>query len=107
VYSAQDERGDRVAIKRLPHELVDAKVRERFVREARILEALEHPALVRHVAHGQTKAGQPYLIMEWLDGEDLAARLQRGPLAVDDALRLGSRLADALAAAHAVKARQN
>ncbi len=50
---------------------------ERFVREARITAALTHPAVVGYVAHGTTGAGDLYLAMEWLDGEDLAQRLWR------------------------------
>src|SRR4051812_37208078 len=41
---------------------------ERFVREARILSELRHPAIVEHIAHGQTSEGQLFLAMEWLDG---------------------------------------
>src|SRR5512140_2680101 len=52
---------------------------ERFLREAEALAALAHPAIVRYVAHGTTSQGEPYLAMEWLDGETLADRLARGP----------------------------
>ena len=72
----------------------------RFAREGRVLSTLSHPAIVRYVAHG-TAAGQPFLAMEWLDGEDLGSRLARGPLALHDALALVLRAAEALAAAHA------
>jgi serine/threonine protein kinase len=101
VYSAQTEAGTRVAIKRLHRELADDKSRARFVREAEILETLRHHALVRHVDHGHTADGDPYLVMEWLDGEDLAQRLRRGPLSVEQAIALGLQLAGGLAAAHA------
>jgi tetratricopeptide (TPR) repeat protein len=101
VYSAQTDAGTRVAIKRLHRELADAKSRARFLREADILETLDHPALVRHVAHGSTDDGDPYLVMEWLDGEDLAQRLRRGSLSVEQAVALGRQLASGLAAAHA------
>src|SRR2546430_1198500 len=53
---------------------------ERFLREPRILAEVRHPAIVRYVAHGETETGEPYLVMEWLDGESLAARLSRGRL---------------------------
>ncbi|WP_170319353.1 serine/threonine-protein kinase [Polyangium spumosum] len=74
---------------------------DRFLAEARILARLEHPTIVRHVGHGVTSAGEPYLVMEWLAGEDLATRLSRGPLEIDASLALVRRVAEALGAAHA------
>lgn len=98
VFEAIDrESHQRVAVKLL----AGAGDRARFAAEAEILERLDHPAIVRHVRHGFTDRGEPYLAMEWLVGETLASRLARGPLAVDDALVLGARLADALDHAHA------
>ncbi len=72
----------------------------RFAREAELLASLEHPGIVRHVAHGVSE-GQGYLAMEWLEGEDLSVRLRGGRLTVSDGLGLVRRVADALAAAHA------
>src|SRR6202041_2688741 len=74
---------------------------ERFLREGRVLAELKHPHIVRYVAHGTTHAGEPYLAMEWLDGEDLARRLSRGPLPLADALTLARAVCLAMAAAHA------
>jgi serine/threonine protein kinase len=74
---------------------------ERFQREAEALAALAHPAIVRYVAHGKTQQGEPYLAMEWLDGETLADRLLRGVVGPMATARLGSRVLQALAAAHA------
>ncbi|WP_437622198.1 serine/threonine-protein kinase [Sorangium sp. So ce1151] len=74
----------------------------RFAREARILDQLRDPAVVRYIAHGVTGASRPYLVMEWLDGEDLAARLARAELTVAESLTLVQRLAGALAAVHAL-----
>lgn len=74
---------------------------ERFLREAEALAALAHPAIVRYVAHGATPQGEPYLAMEWLDGETLADRLARGAIGPTAAARLGSRVLQALAVAHA------
>jgi serine/threonine protein kinase len=54
----------------------------RFAREAEVLEELSHPGIVRYVAHGVTASGQPYLAMEWLDGEDLKDRLRRADLSL-------------------------
>ncbi|WP_437320149.1 protein kinase domain-containing protein [Sorangium sp. So ce385] len=75
--------------------------RARFEREVRVLSELSHPAIVQFVAHGETPDGEPYLAMEWLEGEDLRARLSRGMLGVDESVALAARVAAALATAHA------
>jgi hypothetical protein len=99
VYAARDRHsGARVALKVL-HAL-DAADLERFAREAELLASLSHPGIVAYVAHGSTPAGVPWLAMEWLDGEDLAARLARGTLSVGDAVACIASAAEALAAAH-------
>jgi hypothetical protein len=98
VYRALDRvTGEAVALKvarRGPHE-------ERFAREARVLAELDHPAIVRYVAHGETAQGQPYLAMEWLHGQDLAQRLAVSRLTVAESLDVACRAAAGLAAAHA------
>ncbi|MGZ3475510.1 MAG: protein kinase domain-containing protein, partial [Polyangiales bacterium] len=99
VYRARDRfTGGDVALK-----LLQAAVSEkaRFAREARVLAMLPHPAIVRHVAHGETSDGSLYLAMEWLEGEDLYKRLGRRGLTLDESLALVSRVAEALGAAHA------
>ncbi len=73
---------------------------QRFWREAHALSSLRHPGIVRYFAHGWTAHGKPYLIMEWLEGEDLAAYLRRRSLDIVDTLRLGIRVCKALATAH-------
>ncbi|HEX3759608.1 MAG TPA: protein kinase [Kofleriaceae bacterium] len=73
----------------------------RFAREIELLSELSHPGIVRYVAHGATAAGAPYLVMEWLDGEDLRRRLERAPLTVGEVVALATRAAEALGAAHA------
>lgn len=73
---------------------------QRFDREVRLLAALDHPAIVRHLAHGRHHDGRPWLAMEWLEGKDLADLLDAGPLSVNDTLALAGRVADALSAAH-------
>jgi eukaryotic-like serine/threonine-protein kinase len=73
---------------------------QRFAQEARVLSELNHPAIVRYVAHGETGDGHRYLAMEWLDGEDLAQRLARENLGVGASLEVARRVAEALAAAH-------
>ena len=67
VWRARDRRdGVTVAVKALHTGAGDA----RFEREARVLRELDHPAIVRYVAHGACSSGAPYLVMEWLEGED-------------------------------------
>ena len=95
---------------RLTSELVAIKLlhargaidEERFEREASVLSALQSPAIVRYVAHGSAGGGLQYLATEWLEGEDLCERLAREGLAVADSVELVRRVADALAAAHAM-----
>jgi len=73
---------------------------ERFVQEAKILSALQHPSIVRYLAHG-TVGGDRYLVMEWLEGEDLARRLERETPNLVDTVLLLKQAAEALAYAHA------
>src|SRR5262245_8875016 len=73
----------------------------RFAREIELLSELSHPGIVRYITHGETPAGQRFLVMEWLEGEDLCHRLEGGPLAMGDAVALTTRVATALGAAHA------
>ncbi|MDI1429477.1 serine/threonine-protein kinase [Polyangium sorediatum] len=73
----------------------------RFEREARVLAGLDHPGIVRYVTHGVTSAGEPFLAMEWLAGEDLGARLLRGRLTVSESVSAIRAVAEALATAHA------
>jgi eukaryotic-like serine/threonine-protein kinase len=78
-----------------------AGARARFSREIRLLADLSHPGIVRHLGHGTTADGKLYLVMEWLEGEDLAQRLAHKPLGVDESLGLVRRACEALAVAHA------
>jgi len=73
---------------------------ERFEREGRLLEELDHTGIVRHVAHGRDEATRPYLAMEWIEGEELGARLDREGLTPREAVILCRKLAEALAALH-------
>ncbi len=101
VYRARDQyTGDWVALKLLhggPDGIVD---NERFTREAQLLSELRHPNIVSYVAHGQTRDGQRYLVMEWLEGEDLATRLQGGALSLADCERLFFGIAEGLSVTH-------
>jgi eukaryotic-like serine/threonine-protein kinase len=91
--------GQQVAVKvlRLPYK----EQMVRFEREARVLAELDHPNIVRYLDHAVAPLGQPYIVMEWLDGEDLATRLRTGPLSVQETLAIGRDAAEALVAAHA------
>jgi serine/threonine protein kinase len=73
----------------------------RFRHEARILSGLSHPHVVRCVAHGIEPSSEPYLVMEWLEGETLAERLDGAGLKLEESLSLARHVASALAAAHA------
>ncbi|HEX3761809.1 MAG TPA: protein kinase [Kofleriaceae bacterium] len=100
VYRARERASGRVvAVKVLLEGRAGAV--ERFLREAEVLSGLDHAAIVGYDAHGVTEAGDPYLAMEWLDGENLAGRLRRGALSVDETLTLATQVAKALGAAHA------
>jgi eukaryotic-like serine/threonine-protein kinase len=100
VFRARDHlTGQDVAVKVLRDE--DHRDDARFEREAQVLADLDHPHIVRYVAHGNTPPDEAYLVMEWIEGEDLGRRLGRGRLAVDATLALGARVASALREAHA------
>ena len=73
----------------------------RFLKEARLLAELSHPAIVRYVAHGAAADGTLWLAMEWLDGEDLGKRLSHAGLSVAESVELVRRVADGLAVAPA------
>ena len=75
--------------------------KERLYREARILEKLSHPGIVKHVAHGDTDDGMPYLAMEWIVGETLGKRLARTGLTMGESVKMVTRIAETLAVAHA------
>jgi len=103
VYRARDEvSGTPVALKVIAIPGVDASEEARFGREGRVLAGLSHPGIVRVVAFGQLDEGHPYVAMEWLEGEDIAQRQKRAPLALGRALEVGAQVADALAYAHGV-----
>src|SRR6185436_14423184 len=100
VYRAFDrERREWVALKLIGVQGVDASEEARFMREGKLLEALDHPHIVKLVACG-TLDETPYVAMEWLDGEDLASRHRRAPLGLRDALEVARQIAVALDTAH-------
>jgi Tol biopolymer transport system component len=101
VYRARDTRLDRtVAVKVLTDRAADDPGRrERFQREARAVASLSHPSIcaLYDVGHDD---GVDFLVMEFLEGETLDRRLARGPMPLDETLRNGAALADALHHAH-------
>ena len=101
VYRARDTRlGREVAIKVLPGQLgADPERRARFEREARAISSLSHPNVCALHDVGE-QDGISYLVMEVVEGETLARRLERGPLPVPELLRIGIEIADALDRAH-------
>ena len=101
VYRARDTRLDRtVAIKVLPeHVAADPDLKQRFEREARTVAALNHPHICTLHDIG-SQDGIDFLVMEYLDGETLAQRLEKGALPLDQALTIAIEIADALDKAH-------
>ena len=97
VYKATDTRLDRtVAIKVLPeHVAADPDLKQRFEREARTVAALNHPHICTLHDIGN-QDGIDFLVMEYLDGETLAQRLEKGALPLDQALQIAIEIADAL-----------
>jgi len=75
--------------------------RNAFSAEALLLAQLEHPGIVRYMAHGELAEGGAYIVTEWLEGEELGARLGRGRLSAGEAITLITRAANVLSATHA------
>jgi serine/threonine-protein kinase len=101
VYRARDTKLDRdVAIKILPETFADDTERiARFRREAKTLAALNHPNIA-HIYGLEESSGVSALVMELVDGEDLAQRLKRGSIPIAEALAIGKQIAGALEASH-------
>ena len=101
VYRARDTRLERtVAIKVLPAHRADTpEARQRFEREARAISALNHPNIC-HLYDVGNENGTAFLVMEYMEGQTLAERLARGPLATEQVLKIGMEICDALDKAH-------
>jgi serine/threonine-protein kinase len=101
VWRARDTRlGRDVAIKALPAEFaLDPDRLARFEREAKVLASLNHPNIA--AIYGLEQAGgQQFLVLELVEGETLAQRLERGPMPLQEALRVALQIAEAIEAAH-------
>src|SRR6185295_3021966 len=101
VYRARDTRLDRtVAIKILPEHLSNKpQLRDRFEREARAVSSLNHPHICTLYDLG-SRDGVDYVVMEYIEGETLAHRIEKGPLPPDRVLSYAIQITDALDAAH-------
>ena len=101
VYRAKDTRLERaVAVKILPEQLSKDPVRkQRFEREAKTISSLNHPNICTLHDIG-SQNGVDYLVMECVEGETLAKRLEKGPLPLEQILKYGAQIADALGKAH-------
>src|ERR1700677_2167400 len=101
VYGAKDTRLERtVAIKILPAQFTaDPASRLRFEREAKAISSLNHPhiCVLYDIGHQE---GVDYIVMECLEGETLAQRLEKGPLPLEQTLKYGAQIAEALYKAH-------
>src|SRR6202007_799390 len=95
VYEARDTRLDRtVAVK-----ICKGRFTERFEREARAISSLNHPHICALYDIGREDSVE-FLVMEYLEGETLEARLRKGALPIEEALRIATQIASALDAAH-------
>jgi serine/threonine protein kinase len=104
VFIAEDlDNGETVAIKILIHNSSRlAEFRSRFQRDADIMRSFDHPNVVKTIASGITSEGQPYLVMEYLQGQTLADRIaEKGPIAPQELSLYLQQIASALDAAHA------
>src|SRR5690349_1915520 len=101
VYRARDTRLERlVAVKILPAHLSSDPVRkQRFEREAKTISSLNHPHICTLYDVGQ-QDGVDFLVMECLEGETLSKHLEKGALPLEQALKFGAQIADALDKAH-------
>ena len=102
VYRARDTRLDRtVAVKVLPSHLsADVELKQRLDREAKAISGLQHPNICTLFDVG-SQDGVDFLVMEFLEGQTLADRLKKGPLPLDQTLKIAIEIAEAIEKAHA------
>lgn len=90
----------RVALKFLPPDMQqDEEAHKRFIREARSAAALDHPYIC-HINEVAESEGRGFIVMEYVDGQTLRAKIGKGPVALDETLRIGIEVVEALEAAH-------
>jgi serine/threonine protein kinase len=101
VYRARDTRLERtVAVKIIPEPFAaDPELKQRFVREAQTISSFSHPHIC-HLYDVGEQDGTNYIVMEYLEGETLASRLAKGPIPIQQVLKIGGEIADALDKAH-------
>jgi serine/threonine-protein kinase len=102
VYKAEDTKlGRPVALKFLPPDLTrDDEANKRFIQEARAASALDHPNICTVHEIDETNEGQTFIAMACYEGESLKAKIERGPLKLDEALEIATQIAQGLAKAH-------
>jgi eukaryotic-like serine/threonine-protein kinase len=102
VYKAQDLKLDRlVALKFLPPDLTrDPEAKQRFIHEAKAASALQHTNVCVVYDVDETSDGQMFISMEYLEGETLKKKIERGPLRIEDAVNISVQVAQGLAKAH-------
>jgi serine/threonine protein kinase len=102
VYRARDTKLKReVAVKTLPETFIrDVERLSRFQREAEVLASLNHPNIAAIHNVEEASNGSRFLVLELVEGETLADRLSRGPIPVDETMRLATQIAEAIEAAH-------
>ena len=103
VYKAHDTRLKRpVAIKLLPPETTrDETAKQRFLQEAQAASALDHPNVCTIFEINDTDDGEMYLVMAYYDGETVKEKIDRGPLPLDESIRIATQAAEGLGKAHA------
>ncbi len=101
VFLAEDASlGRRVALKFLPPDMQqDAEARKRFLREARSAAALDHPYIC-HINEVAESEGRDFIVMEYVDGQTLRAKIGKGPVDLEETLRIAIEVVEALETAH-------
>ena len=102
VWEAEHEErpGERVALKRIRHELDSAELLRRFVRERQILARLDHPAIARLLDAGRDATGRPYVVLEKVDGQPITVHARAAAVGLVGRLELMAACCEGVAAAH-------
>ena len=102
VYKARDTKLDRfVALKFLPPHLSQTKEeKNRFIHEAKAASALDHPNICTIYEINETEEGRMFIAMACYEGESLKEKIERGPLAIEEAIDIGIQISQGLTKAH-------